>query len=403
MIKEIKRIGRWIKERIKRILIILGFISIASAATLLPITPDEIAWKAFTNNLIAIDYVHKIGIFEIELKDLVNLKGIWEPTTENDFKEIYRYVYGKDMVPWQKLDGTEMSPLITLPDGSKDRIDLVPHWEQEFNNAKERGELKGNIMQGLRNGVRENEVNADTYSLLKSTSQGFDLRDIVGRLIGIVVGAVEFEDHFGDAGAHTALKDWTPDTTGSGYTDLITVGSCDLYVDRYDDTIDGYRSDYTGGCGLSEGELDETDDTMSNADYEVKITQLDGDTSDDVNNLACRITDSTHFYVLLWNEDDSDLHDFDGTCSASLDDGPGIADGSIVELICNGTSITVEDDGVEILSITDSTHTSAGKAGIGMGQIGCDSYHDVSRQILDNFVVNVTGVAARRTWQAVPE
>ncbi len=380
-------IGRWIKEKWKEIFA-TGIILTASAT--IPITPNEIAWKDFTDNLIAIEYQY------IGEKDL---KGIWQPT-EKEFEEVYKYAYGFDLVAWQTVDGVEMCPRMVREDNSLGGYTAcLSHWEQEFNNSKEQGELSGNIIIGLRNGVRQNIVNSDLYNIqsISVKKQKFNLLRLFRNLILSVYAGVEFEDHFVDS-PNTALKDWIPDTTGTGYTDLITTGSCDLYVSNAD-RIDGTASISLGGCGANEGELCETDDTMSHADYEVSITQINGDTGDDSSAICGRIQDANNMYCLVFNEGSGgpagDIYENVGGSWAIIEANCGnIADGSKVELKFVGTTISVEDDDIEICSVVDDSHSSAGKAGIGMGDIGANVGADVSDQDLDNFIVNVTGVAA---------
>lgn len=372
MMTKIKKFKNWI------IALILGATVLAVGTQ--PITPEEIKWKKFTDNLVNIEYKH----CGKDIKKLKNIKGIWRPT-EQEFEEIYQYAYGFDMVNWQLPDGTPMCGI------GKEAINCVPHWKQEFENNKFRGNKQGNILSGLRN-VRKNEVNADIYDirLISKKQNNFVLMDW---LIQKVFAGVEFEDHF-NVGADTKLADWTPDTTGTGYTLLERKGAvCDLYIDSATDDLDAGESSTTGGCFSSEGGVIEGDDTMSGANYTVEVTQTNGDTSDDYNWLLCRIADSGNYYIARFNETDTAIYREEGSScwGSGAGAGAGIADGSIVTLDCNGTSIRLLDDDVENLAFTNSAHAGPGKAGLGMGATDCATLGDVSAQQLDNFIVTVSG------------
>lgn len=383
MIKEIKEklyaFGGWIKRNVKKVAITLGIIGIASAATITQsITPNEIAWKDFTDSLIFIEYQHKGQ----KVEDLKNLKGIWEPT-EKDFEEVYQYVYGFDMVNWQSINGAERC---VKEDGTM--WNCIPHWGQEYNNAKERGELKGDIIKGLRKGVRKNEVNADPFKEQPISQEKFNFKKWFSKLFQYAYAGVEFEDHFTGEVSDVTLGTHTPDTAGTGWTSLIDNATPPVQVFWDEETVGVYV--IIGGA--NQGELYEGDDTMSGADYTISIAQINGDTSDDTNLIACRIQDADNFYVLRFNESDADLYDCTTGSCATIDTAEaGIADGSTVELICEGSSISVEDDDAEILSATDATHSSAGKAGLGFGGVDIiETADDFSAQRLDDFVVTVS-------------
>ena len=138
----------YIKDKLKRLwkrilggLIAIGVIGIAFAAP--PLTPDQIEWKDFTDNLVTIDFTYQ-GQSAIQLRDN---KKIWQPT-ELEFESIYQHVNGFDLVAWQTIDGVEMCP--TISETQLGRTACIPHWGQEFNNAKERGIAMGDTIKGLR-------------------------------------------------------------------------------------------------------------------------------------------------------------------------------------------------------------------------------------------------------------
>jgi len=348
---------------------------------------EDIEWKDFTDNLIAIQYEQEGK----SIRELRDRKGIWKPETEKQFEKIYQYVYGNDMVMWQKLDGTEMC---VQPDGKRENC--VPHWKQEFENAKERGELQMDIIKGLRNGVRKNSVNGDVYNDVYSfgfkpvSKNKFSLKNLILGLIKKAMAyGTEFEDHF-LLGVDILLADRTPDTTGTGYTSLLIRGaSCNgITVEEDRDNIYPRTSGST--CGSNEGEIVSEDNTLSNASYKVSILSVSADTFNDTDTLCCRIQNLNNMYCVVFNETDSNLYIYEGGSPSTIDTaGGGIADGSTVQLICEGSSISVEDDNVSILSATNSTFSAAGKAGVGMGSTMLTT-DDVDYQELDDFKVSVT-------------
>ncbi|MCK4553441.1 LamG domain-containing protein, partial [Candidatus Parcubacteria bacterium] len=314
--------------------------------------------------------------------------------TEDEFKEIYKNVYGYDLVPWQKADGTDMSPLVAVLDDNNEQVikpngkpllersNLIPQWEQEFNNNKEKGELN-KVLEEL----KDNTPSKFNLALSGKLFFAGIINKFFNAIAEIVLAAVEVSDTFTEA-SDTALESHTPDT-GTGYTEVIDTGTCALWIYTSVDRLSGSASNSFGSCFSGQGSLCSEDTALSSANYEVSVLQQDGDTGDDTNTIACRIQDVNNMYAVRFNEDASDLYKRTTANGWETIDtsGGGIADGSTVKLICDGTSISVEDDDVEILSATDSSHAAAGKAGIGMGTVMVAG-DDCSSQDLDNFTVN---------------
>lgn len=190
-----------------------------------------------------------------------------------------------------------------------------------------------------------------------------------------------FSDSF-NVSSDTYLQSHTPNV-GTGWTLLIEQKSSgSSYLSAYASGDQLRRST----CAGNEGALYQTD-ALSNADYEVQVTQINGDNGDDYDLLAARIQDANNMYVLLWNESSSTLYRrVSGTWN--IIDGPvsGIGDGSTVILKVQGSTISVTDDGATKLSAVDASHSAAGRAGIGMGGV-ITSTADCSSQRLDNFQV----------------
>jgi hypothetical protein len=348
------------------------------------LSEDEIKWKDFTDNLENIEYEHN-GKKINKIKDG---KGIWQPT-QDDFKEIYKYVYGYDLVPWQKADGTEMSPLVVGEDGRKYRTNLIPNWEQEWNNAKEIGDINGDVLKAMLDNTIVNVKDNDIFDegLSASKKEKKNIFSFLKKFVKSALAAVNFSDGFTVAST-ISLQNQTPDTAGSGWTELIDNGGCDLKINAAGDYLSGGDSSTVGLCSADEGALCNTDDYVSTKNYEVSVTQTNGDTDDDMTYICCRIQDANNMYCLRFNESDADLvENTSGSWGIIENGGSGIADGSTVELICNGSTISAEDDGSEILSVSDSTNSYPGQAGIGLGDIGYVN-DDASAQQIDNFQVN---------------
>jgi len=127
-------------------------------------------WQEFCANLVKIKYWHRPS--QKPVQELLDIDGVWIPTAE-DFKYIYRWIFGSEMVPWQKLDGTEMSSrmrvideegkIVLKPNGQplKLQMNLVYHWQSHYNRALEKGELEGKVLENLRDGIIPDIVDSD--------------------------------------------------------------------------------------------------------------------------------------------------------------------------------------------------------------------------------------------------
>lgn len=194
-------------------------------------------------------------------------------------------------------------------------------------------------------------------------------------------GISYFYDSFTESGDSTLLSQHEPDT-GSGWTVLIQTGTpCELGVDATYDRLGD------GECGLSDGALYRTDDLPSSADVEVSVVSVEPDGSDDYNFIACRIQDANNMYAFKWNEDDGQLYKrVSGTWSTLGSATSGVAADSVVLLSCDGSTITAKDDSSTLVSVTDTSITSAGYGGVGMGAI-VNGSDDVSNQEMDDFTL----------------
>jgi cysteine-rich repeat protein len=177
----------------------------------------------------------------------------------------------------------------------------------------------------------------------------------------------------------TKLDSHTPDV-GTSWTLLISNGGGALRADSSD-----YLRKHSGGS--SDGAFYTADAVYPSADYEVSVLQINGDTSDDMNWLGCRIQDANNMYLLKFNEASSQLLLVNSGSFMSLGNGPGTNDGSTVKLSCIGTAISAWQDSTQIITASDTIITAPGKSGVGMGDIGHISSEDLSSQKLDHFLV----------------
>lgn len=190
-----------------------------------------------------------------------------------------------------------------------------------------------------------------------------------------------FQDSFTE-GSDTSIASHTPDV-GTSWTLLIQSNSGTLKVKAASDSIQGETA------GNSTGAFYTADLTTGypTANYDVSITQGNGDTADDTNMLGARIQDANNMYAYRYNEGAGQLYKrTTGTWETLGTATAGIADGSVIILRVNGNQISVLDDGVVIRTVTDSTHASAGKGGFGMGQI-IVANDDIAQQDSDDFKV----------------
>lgn len=218
--------------------------------------------------------------------------------------------------------------------------------------------------------------------VIGGNSAGDALGTAVVDIEGAADGQIEANDQFVEA-SDTELSLHTPDM-GTGWTQLVTagVGNVDIEIKSADNTIQPDLG------GAARGSLYELDDTISQPNYSVSVEMVNGDNSDETNQIAARIQDANNMYAVRFNEDGGQLYKRVAGSWSTLGASFGaIANGATVALIVFGTTISVEVDGVEKVSVTDSAHTGAGKAGVGMGAV-IVATDDMADQELDNF--NVT-------------
>ncbi len=193
-----------------------------------------------------------------------------------------------------------------------------------------------------------------------------------------------FQDTFTE-NSDTELSLHTPDI-GTGWTQIISI---DNGVEKPGKTLEADDNDRLDrdSCGTSDGALYQITDTIPSPNYEVSVFQIRGDTNDDSNIIAARIQDKNNMYAFKWNQTGSRLWKrINGTWVTMSQTLSGVNNSHTITLRVQGSTITVLDNGNTLVSVTDTSFSSAGKAGIGMGAVITPG-DDCSRQRLDNFTV----------------
>lgn len=202
--------------------------------------------------------------------------------------------------------------------------------------------------------------------------------------------AIIFQDTFTEA-FNTTLTSHTPDT-GTSWSVLIQAfqGDETLHVRAIADDVEKESG------SLSDGVLYTADATYSTANYGAEMQMGLTDTGDDYHIIAVRIQDSNNMYALEFNTDRFLLYKkttASGWQTISSDLGSDIvADNDVVRLEIGGSVIQALVNGVIKLQVTDTSHSSAGKAGYGIGSV-ITSGADMSLQRGDNFEVNDDALA----------
>ena len=198
-----------------------------------------------------------------------------------------------------------------------------------------------------------------------------------------------FRDTFTETIGSPALSSHTPDT-GDSWTQLINIGDTTLGVASATDRC----TKTAGGGGLGDGAAWTADATYSSADYEVAYTVAVLESGDDPFWLLARVQDSNNFYAAHFNRDEHRIYKKVGGTWTALTSLTSFNTSllSVVQdrfsLIVEGTTIDLRLNGTLIATATDSAISAAGKAGVGIGNIGADSGHDTDTQAFDTFSVH---------------
>lgn len=204
---------------------------------------------------------------------------------------------------------------------------------------------------------------------------------------------IEFSDTFTE-GIDTELSLHSPET-GAGWTQIVAVIDNSNQIPVVGSTLRADNSGYmrVDSCGGNDGSLYRINNVLSSADYEVATLYTNEDTSDDYSILFARAVNADNMYAFQWSADRGQLFVKNtGVWTQIGSNTPGISEGSRVALQAVGNRIAVRDDGVIIINEVDSTISSIGYAGVGMGA-AITTGADCSSQRLDDFEVT-TNIAS---------
>jgi hypothetical protein len=197
-----------------------------------------------------------------------------------------------------------------------------------------------------------------------------------------------FNDTFTEA-VTTSLASHVPDT-GTSWTLLYDSGA-GARVMQVINTGQVRCSGNSGDYGL----MYTADATYPTANYEVQATFVSTFSTITPIYLLARIQDQENMYaVRLVTGANAQLYKKVSGTWSTLGSSVAIADGSVVKLSVNGTAIKVYDDGAEVVSVTDSSISGTGKAGIAHGGSAelVNSLDDTrAHAMLDNFSVTDLG------------
>lgn len=201
-----------------------------------------------------------------------------------------------------------------------------------------------------------------------------------------------FQDTFTEASIDRLLAtggaEHVPDI-GTGYTEVWDSGSVRLTA--YASTDDCYAE----ATGNSENSIVSADVTYLSANYSAEITIKGLDAGDNYSYLGVRCTGvdpkaNISGYVIEMSTSVMALYKNVLGVWTSLGTGTVPAAGSVMKIVADGTSIEVFDDGVSIISVTDSTISATGKCYFGIGAWRVTG-SDVINQKFDDLVVTDLG------------
>lgn len=191
------------------------------------------------------------------------------------------------------------------------------------------------------------------------------------------------ESHLPDLG-NSWTRLWATDAT-TRFLQVITAGNL---------RCNGNTGDY--------GLMYTADVTYPSANYEVQATFITTFSTITPIYILARVQDQENMYavrlVLSSGGNNAQLYKKVSGSWSTLGSVVTIADGSVVKLSVNGSAIKVYDDGAEVVSVTDSGISTAGKAGLahGGGVELVDSLDDVRAvSMVDNFSVTDLGAGVK--------
>jgi len=199
-----------------------------------------------------------------------------------------------------------------------------------------------------------------------------------------------FSDTFSGVNG-TELINHSPDV-GLGWTKVIEVGTGGgQIIICGDGTAGGFGACDGDPAESSQGTLYTANASGYGVNYEVSVTAVGVDTTDDASIIAIRAQDANNMYAVRFSADVSSGQFYKKvggiwTALGAAFNGP--ASGSQVKLVASNNTLSFHDDGAPVRIITDASIEAPGKAALGIGAAVL-SADDANDQRFDNFQVNI--------------
>lgn len=197
-----------------------------------------------------------------------------------------------------------------------------------------------------------------------------------------------FSDNFGSS--YTTLASHVPTTTGTGYTLLINNG---VLI-----TVQSYNNHATVTANTANaGSFYTLEGTYVDADYEISsnIAFAGGD-SNYTRSMGLRVQDANNMYLLRYGGTTMVMYKRVSGTWTTIGTASGVNlvnnlvspyIGQSVSFSAIGTTLTAKVDGVTKLTVTDSSITGTGKAGIGLGYVNVSTDDGGTGVGIDNVLV----------------
>ncbi len=200
-----------------------------------------------------------------------------------------------------------------------------------------------------------------------------------------------FSDNFNSS--YATLASHVPSTIGTSWTLLVNNGVA-LFVQSYNNNVNVQANTANGGSIYT------ANGTYPHADYEVSADAVYAAGNTDYSrSLILRATDANNMYLLrVTNATMTIYKRVSGTwTSLGSGSGVGLVDNTVspykiatLKFSATGTTLTGSVDGVTKVTLTDSSITATGKAGIGLGYTVISTDDGGTGVQMDNVVVQTT-------------
>jgi len=225
-----------------------------------------------------------------------------------------------------------------------------------------------------------------TLTLQDTEGTGLDITSSQNIEFKALTGLI-FEDLFTED-LDTTLANHTPDM-GQLWEMVLQINSGLLQADETDNMLVAENSGQGKGvlyvANVANGYL--------NPDYQAETLVVNGGNNKQVSILALRVIDQDNMYAAKFNSSGySIFKKVSGiwTQLAASGAGGNVTDGSIVKFLVKGNVLSLFENYNLLTTVTDSSITLPGKAGIGMGAV-ITSTDKIQNQQLDNFKVFANG------------